>query len=67
MRKAVLARHRLWGDFLGAFDSAEPAGRGDTIDEYRELAMLAHAWERRSLEPEAVEGAPGRVADAEVR
>lgn len=39
--------------------------RAETIDEYRELDMLAHAWERGSLEPGTPEGAPGRVEDAE--
>lgn len=48
-----------------ARESAEPAHRTDAIDEYRELEMLAHAWERGSLAPGAAEGAPGGVDDAE--
>lgn len=39
--------------------------RADTIDEYRELAILAHAWERGSLEPGVAEGGLGRVDEAE--
>jgi hypothetical protein len=39
--------------------------RAETIDEYRELDMLAHAWERVSLEPGTPEAAPARVEDAE--
>lgn len=39
--------------------------RAETIDEYRELDMLAHAWERGSLEPGVPETAPGRAEDAE--
>jgi hypothetical protein len=60
-----VVRHRLLRDIFSAFESAEPAYRADTIDEYRELAMLAHAWERGSLKPGVAEGAPGRVDDAE--
>ena len=39
--------------------------RAETIDEYRELDMLAHAWECGSLGPGAAEGATGRVDNAE--
>ena len=45
--------------------SAEPARRAETIDEYRELDMLAHAWECGSLGPGAAAGATGRVDNAE--
>lgn len=61
-----MAGDRLLGDFFTAIHGAEPASCGDAIDEYRELAMLAHAWERGSLEPKAVEGATGQVEDAAV-
>lgn len=52
-------------DIFSAFERAGPAYRAETIDEYRELAILAHAWERGSLEPGVAEGVPGRVGDAE--
>jgi hypothetical protein len=39
--------------------------RAETIDEYRELDMLAHAWEREPLEPGVPQSAPGRAEDAE--
>lgn len=52
-------------DTCGACEIAEPAPRADPIDEYRELEMLAHAWECGSLNLEAAEAAPGRVDDAE--
>lgn len=61
-----MARYRLLRDFFSVLDSAEPASRLDTIDEYRELAMLAYAWERRSLK-QVGEGASGRVDDAKVK
>ncbi|HEX3843779.1 MAG TPA: hypothetical protein VHV80_05420 [Steroidobacteraceae bacterium] len=52
-------------DTFSASENAEPAPPADTLDEYRELEMLAHAWERGSLNPWLAEGAPGRVEDAE--
>jgi hypothetical protein len=58
-------RRRQLRDIFSALESAEPAYRADPIDEYRDLAMLAHAWERGSLEPEVAEEAHGRVDDAE--
>lgn len=60
-----MLRDRLLPDVFRAFESAEQAYGADPIDEYRDLAMLAHAWERGSLETEVAEEAPGRVADAE--
>ena len=60
-----MVRQRPLPDIFSAFDSAEPAYRAEPIDEYRELEMLAHAWERGSLEQGAPEGAPGRAEDAE--
>lgn len=58
-------RNRLLRDIFSALESAAPVSRRDTVDEYRELAMLAGAWERGSLEPGSAEGAPGRGEDAE--
>jgi hypothetical protein len=57
-----VVRHSLLRDMGGAVEDAGPAHRAGAIDEYRELAMLAHAWERGSLE--VSEGAPDRVNDA---
>ena len=54
-----MVRQRLLRDFLSTFENAAPAPGAEALDEYRELAMLAHAWERGSLEPGAVEGALG--------
>jgi hypothetical protein len=51
-------------DIFSALESAEPAYRADGIDEYRELAMLAHAWEHGSLRSGAVDGVPGGIEDA---
>lgn len=41
-----MARHPLLPDILTAFEGSEPAGRADPVDEYRDLVMLARAWER---------------------
>lgn len=41
-----MARHTLLPDILAAFEGSEPACAADPIDEYRDLAMLARAWER---------------------
>lgn len=41
-----MARRTLLPDILTAFEGTEPARRCDPIDEYRDLAMLARAWER---------------------
>ena len=60
-----MLRDRLLPDVFRAFESAEPAYGADPIDEYRDLAMLAHAWERGTLEMEVTEEAPGRIVDAE--
>lgn len=43
---------------------AEPASCADIIDEYRELAMLAHAWEHGSIALRVAEEAPGSVAES---
>lgn len=47
-------------DIFSVLASAEPAYRAEPIDEYRDLVMLAQAWERGSLEPGAAEQAVGR-------
>ena len=60
-----MVRHWPLAHSFGAFEDAEPASRADAIDEYRELAMLADAWERGSLEPGVCEETPGPVADAD--
>ena len=43
---------------------AEPASCADVIDEYRELVMLAHAWEHGSIALRGAEEAPGRAAES---
>jgi hypothetical protein len=43
----------------------EPAYRADPIDEYRDLVMLADAWEHGRVGTVAAEEAPSRVDDAE--
>jgi len=52
-------------DLFSAFEGAAPGHGADTIDEYRELTMLAHAWEQGSLMPGSVEQALGRVDGVE--
>jgi hypothetical protein len=58
-------RNKLLRDFLSAFEGAAPAHRADTIDEYRELVILAQAWERGSLEAGLATQALGRAEDVE--
>lgn len=60
-----MVRQTLLRDLFSAAESAEPAYLVDVVDEYRELVMLALAWERDSLKPGAAEGVSGRVADAD--
>jgi hypothetical protein len=55
--------HRPLRDIFSSRASLELAPRAETIDEYRELDMLAHAWEGGSLKPEVADGAPGRAED----
>lgn len=43
-------RHRPVRDVLSVFGTGERAYRADPMDEYRELTILAGAWERGSLE-----------------
>jgi len=58
-----VVRHRLQSDMFSASESAEREYRAETIDEYRELAMLAaHAWVGGAPEPGVSEGAPVEVA-----
>ena len=40
-----MARQTLLRDILTALEGAAPAYSADPIDEYRDLAMLARAWE----------------------
>jgi len=60
-----VVRQRLLRDFFSAFENAAPALRADPIDEYRELTLLARAWERGALMPGVVEGGLGRVEEVE--
>ena len=60
-----MVRPRLLRDTCSVSESAELASRAEPIDEYRELEMLAHAWEHGSLDPGGAEGPAGRVDDAE--
>jgi hypothetical protein len=50
----------LLRDLFSAFEGVAPGHGADAIDEYRELTMLAHAWEHGSLMPGSVEQALGR-------
>jgi hypothetical protein len=61
----MVVRNKPLPDIFSSLESAEPAWRAEPIDEYRDLVMLAHAWEHGSLEPEAAEEAPDRGDDAE--
>ena len=40
-----MAKRTVLGDILTAFEAAGPVYSADPIDEYRDLAMLARAWE----------------------
>jgi hypothetical protein len=57
--------HGLLPGASSAVESVEPACRADSVDEYRDLAMLADAWERGALEPHGVEGGLGAVEQDE--
>ena len=41
-----MARHTRLRDIFTAFEATGPAYPAEPVDEYRDLAMLAHAWER---------------------
>ena len=60
-----MVRHGLLRDLFSAYESAASGYGADAIDEYRELTMLAHAWEDGSLEPASAERALGRVDGVE--
>lgn len=60
----MVVRHRPVPDIFGTLDIAEPACRAEPIDEYRDLVMLADAWEHRSLEAVGADEAPDRGDDA---
>lgn len=59
-----MVTHWLARDVCGGFESADPKLRADPVDEYRELAMLAGAWEHGALKPAGAGGASGRADDA---
>jgi hypothetical protein len=61
----MVVRNRPLRDIFSTLDIAEPAYRAEPIDEYRDLVMLAHAWEHRSLEPAGAEETPDRGDDVE--
>lgn len=46
-----MVRHRPLPGIFSAHEGVEPAYRAEPIDEYRDLAMLADAWEHGSLGP----------------
>jgi hypothetical protein len=54
--------HWLDRDIFSVFQGGEPVYRAIPTDEYRELAMLAHAWELRALGP-GVAAEPLREVD----
>jgi hypothetical protein len=62
-----MVRHRVTRQIFSVTETEELPDRADSIDEYRELAMLANAWERRSLEPAGAEGASPKGEDREVK
>lgn len=62
----MVVSSKLLGDLFSASESADPTYGADPIDEYRELAMLAHAWEGGALEPpRTAKAVAGRVEDTE--
>ena len=63
----IVVTIRPLSDIFSALEGAEPAHSAEDIDEYRELAMLARAWERGSLKSGVVDGAPGGIDDAKER
>ena len=60
-----MARQRLLRDTFSALETAEPEYRAEAIDEYRELEMLAHAWEHGSVESGVSATAAGRPEEGE--
>jgi hypothetical protein len=60
----VVGNRRL-RDIFRVLENAGPAYRAEAVDEYRELAMLARAWEHSASKPGTEEAAsPGAVDDA---
>ena len=54
-----MARRTLFRDIFTALEGSGPAYPTDPIDEYRDLAMLARAWERIGSGDAAAEAAGG--------
>jgi len=52
-------------EVFNAPESTAPAYRAEGLDEYRELALLANAWERQARKQGPGEGPSGRAEDAE--
>ena len=61
-----MPRPSLLHDIFSAYESAEPTHRADSIDEYRELAILALVWERSSIAPLEAERAPAPVTESPI-
>ena len=60
-----MVKNSLLGEIFGALESIEPAYGAGPIDEYRELTLLAGAWEAGTLKPRAAKRPRGRADDAE--
>lgn len=54
-----MARRTLLWDIFTALEGSGPAHPTDPIDEYRDLAMLARAWERIGSDHATEEDAGG--------
>jgi len=61
----MVVKQRHLGDFFSTCGRDEPAYGAEPIDEYRDLAMLARAWESGLLEANVAEEALARADDAE--
>lgn len=61
----MVVGNRGLGDIFSPPESTAPAYRAEAMDEYRELALLAKAWERQALKQGLGEGTSGRVEDPE--
>lgn len=62
-----MARHPLFRDIFTALEGSGPACPADPIDEYRDLAMLARAWERIGSGDATAEDAGGNLQIGAVR
>ena len=60
----IVVRRMPLRDTFSTVEGAQPACRAEPIDEYRDLAMLARAWESGSLELNGVEEALSRADEA---